>query len=464
MLLTMTVPNQPLDLLPRLLGIDPRVQHRVAVQGASATLHFPSSTDAGSRAALFVEVTQEAHPLLGPGAISVDGVSPALPVPSASLLAAAVTHTFGLTPGEGSAESCRNSVDDLDVEVPLRISVRHLFQPGTLAQAEDAFHALGWHATVIGVPFGDMPAHYGTTGFIELRLAFSGTPIGSMGRLSRLLPLLDTAARRDAAAQRGRFRGCLAPGDRLPSAMPRDGVQVAGAGLVVDPMAPPQIVAGSGSSGGSADSTEDGLSPPRQGLAGRRVGAILAVLARSGARTVLDLGCGRGDLLAILAHDSRYTRVLGVDVNATAVRVAHRRLQLQWLPDHRQVCVRVARGSLLVPDRRFRGFDVAVLMEVVEHLDPHDLPRMVEAVFGDARPRMVLVTTPNAEHTQRFPSLGRSGLRHPDHRFEWTRSEFANWVSKVASAHGYLADVRGVGSTHLAVGAPTQLAVFVRRD
>ena len=449
MLLTITVPGQQADLLPRLLGMNPSNQHRVVMPDISATLYFPIRADGCSHAALFVEVTPGAHWSPEPEVMPADGLPPALSAPSASQLAAAITRAFLLSPVDRSAESGRNSAEGSVVELPLRISVRHLFQPGNLAKAKDAFHALGWHVTIIEVPFGDMPAYWGKTGFIEFQLAFSDTLLRAMERLCKLLPLLNTAADRDA-------------GDPLPPSMPRDGGQVAGTGLIVGSVALPQIVARFDGPGGYC--TVDDLSPPRQGLAAQRIGAVLAVLTRLGARTVVDLGCGRGDLLAILAYDSRYAGVLGVDVDAAAVRLARRRLQLHWLPDHRRVCVRVEQGSFLVPDRRFRGFDAAVLMEVVEHLDLHDVARLVVVIFGEARPRTVCVTTPNAEHTRRFPSVGRLSLRHPDHRFEWTRSEFAQWVNEVASAHGYLADLAGVGSTDFTVGAPTQLAVFVRRD
>lgn len=37
------------------------------------------------------------------------------------------------------------------------------------------------------------------------------------------------------------------------------------------------------------------------------------------------------------------------------------------------------------------------------------------------------------------------GMRHPDHRFEWTREEFRNWASKAAEDFGYDVTFTGVG-------------------
>jgi hypothetical protein len=99
-------------------------------------------------------------------------------------------------------------------------------------------------------------------------------------------------------------------------------------------------------------------------------------------------------------------------------------------------------------------------MEVIEHLDPPRLPALEASVFGHAKPDAVIVTTPNAEYNVHYEGL--TGMRHSDHRFEWTRREFAAWAARVASTRGYTVDIRGVGDESTADGAPTQMAVFRR--
>ena len=81
-------------------------------------------------------------------------------------------------------------------------------------------------------------------------------------------------------------------------------------------------------------------------------------------------------------------------------------------------------GSVSLAVERLAGLDAAVLMKVVEHVDPSRLPALARAVFRTARPGAVIVTTPNSEDNVRFPSLPAGRFRHPDHRFEWTRAEF----------------------------------------
>jgi hypothetical protein len=74
----------------------------------------------------------------------------------------------------------------------------------------------------------------------------------------------------------------------------------------------------------------------------------------------------------------------------------------------------------------------------------------------------VAVTTPNAEYNVRFENLPAGRLRHKDHRFEWTRAEFAQWSQAIAGRFGYGVRLGPIGQDDPAVGAPTQMAVFTR--
>jgi hypothetical protein len=84
-------------------------------------------------------------------------------------------------------------------------------------------------------------------------------------------------------------------------------------------------------------------------------------------------------------------------------------------------------------------------------------------VFGAARPRTVVVTTPNVEYNVRWETLPAGHVRHGDHRFEWTRAEFGEWAGKVAQRHGYDVEFVPVGPDDPEVGPPTQMAVFVQK-
>ena len=95
--------------------------------------------------------------------------------------------------------------------------------------------------------------------------------------------------------------------------------------------------------------------------------------------------------------------------------------------------MKLLQGALTYRDRRLAGFDAAAVVEVVEHIDPHRLPAFEEAVFRTARPGTVVLTTPNRDYNGRFATLAAGTMRHPDHRFEWSRAEFRAWAEGVSS-------------------------------
>jgi 3' terminal RNA ribose 2'-O-methyltransferase Hen1 len=198
----------------------------------------------------------------------------------------------------------------------------------------------------------------------------------------------------------------------------------------------------------------------RPALAEQRRGAVLAALRAAGAARVVDLGCGEGDLIRLLLADRAFTEVLGVDVSPRALEIAARRLRLADLPERHRTRVRLIQSSLTYRDGRIAGYDAAVLVEVVEHVDPSRLPALERAVFGHARPGTVVVTTPNAEHNVRYTDLPAGAMRHPDHRFEWDRAQFRAWADGVAARHGYRVRYLPIGPEDSLVGPPTQMAVF----
>jgi hypothetical protein len=119
-------------------------------------------------------------------------------------------------------------------------------------------------------------------------------------------------------------------------------------------------------------------------------------------------------------------------------------------------------GALTYRDTRWIEAEAATLVEVIEHLDIDRLPALAKVVFGHAHPKVVVVTTPNAEHNILFPLLPAGAFRHPDHRFEWTRAEFKSWADGVANEFGYAVAYSEVGVVDARHGPPTQMAVFTR--
>ncbi len=200
--------------------------------------------------------------------------------------------------------------------------------------------------------------------------------------------------------------------------------------------------------------------PRSPSLARLRAETVHAVLTELGARTVADVGCGSGALLRHLVADPAFTTIIGTDVSASDLEAAARRLDLREAGDRVRERIRLLQSSATYEDPRIAGLDAIVLMEVNEHVDPDRHAALEASVFGSASPAAVIVTTPNAEHNALYPGLAAGALRHPDHRFEWTRAEFAAWAERVAGRHGYRVEVRPVVDADPVHGSPTQLALF----
>jgi 3' terminal RNA ribose 2'-O-methyltransferase Hen1 len=194
----------------------------------------------------------------------------------------------------------------------------------------------------------------------------------------------------------------------------------------------------------------------------QRMDAVVGALRASGAKRIADLGCGQGTLVRALLKESWVDRVVGLDVSWRSLETAARRLKLDEMPPRQRARVDLWQGALTYRDRRLREFDTVAVVEVIEHIDPPRLGAFEDALFGDARPRTAVVTTPNVEYNVLFETMPQDRLRHQDHRFEWTRGEFAAWCNAVADRHDYSVDITGIGPSDAVLGSPTQMAVFTR--
>jgi 3' terminal RNA ribose 2'-O-methyltransferase Hen1 len=151
---------------------------------------------------------------------------------------------------------------------------------------------------------------------------------------------------------------------------------------------------------------------------------------------------------------------VAADVSARALQLAAAKLRLDRMTAYQRARLEIFQSSLTYRDERLAGLDAAVLMEVIEHVDPSRLPAVERVVFGYAAPGTVIVTTPNSEYNVRFEALPAGTMRHRDHRFEWTRDQFRSWAGAVAGQYGYRVRFLPVGGEDPEVGPPTQLAVF----
>jgi 3' terminal RNA ribose 2'-O-methyltransferase Hen1 len=206
--------------------------------------------------------------------------------------------------------------------------------------------------------------------------------------------------------------------------------------------------------------TEEERVEAKISLNDHRLGTVMSVLHSAGAKRVLDLGCSYGNLLRRLLDDKQFDQIVGLDVSHRALEIAADRLHLDRLPELKRKRIQLLHGSLIYRDPRLEGFDAAAVVEVIEHLDEPRLAAFERVLFEFAKPKTVIVTTPNVEYNVRFETLPAGHFRHRDHRFEWTRAQFQDWAAKVAERFSYAVRFLPVGTEDPEVGPATQMAVF----
>ena len=196
----------------------------------------------------------------------------------------------------------------------------------------------------------------------------------------------------------------------------------------------------------------------------QRLDAVVEVLKASNAKRVLDLGCGDGKLLQLLLKERQFEQIVGMDVSVRSLEIARRRLRLDRPQSQQPERCQLIHGSLMYRDKRFFGFDAAAVVEVIEHLDPPRLAAFERTLFEFARPKTIVLTTPNRDYNVTWESLPAGKFRHPDHRFEWSRDEFAVWAGGISERFRYQAKISPLGPVNESLGAPSQMVVFQRSD
>ena len=380
-----------------------------------------------------------------------------------------VTVALGRVFGTALAGNCKRKPELVEARLPLSATVEVVRSRGGAEILKKLFEPLDYDVTTTRLPLDEMFPDWGESPYYRLTLAKTETVHDLLSHLYVLLPVLDDYKHYyvgDAEVEKllRHGEGWLADHPERQLIVSRylkrnvSLIDQALARLVTEVAADPE--AEDAKTGQAADAEKD-LERPLT-LHTQRLSLVATRLKELGAKSVLDLGCGEGKLLRRLLADRSFEKIQGMDVSHRSLEVAASRLKLDRMPAHQRARINLMQGSLLYRDNRLAGFDAAAVVEVIEHLDEPRLAAFERVLFEFARPRYAIVTTPNREYNILFETLPPGKMRHADHRFEWTRSEFADWANRVAGRFGYEVRLEPIGPVDKTHGAPSQMAVFHR--
>jgi 3' terminal RNA ribose 2'-O-methyltransferase Hen1 len=456
-LLTISTTHRPATDLGFLLHKHPDRAQSFSLPFGQARVFYPEAGEERCTAALLVDIDPVGLVRRGRGAggFALAEYVNDRPYVASSFLSVALVSVFK----SAMAGTCNGHEDLAAAAIPLEANLPVVPAQGGEELVRRLFEPLGYAVDVTPIGLDAEFPEWGASRYVSVRLTAECRLSDLLNHLYVLVPVLDDD--KHYWVDDAEIDKLLRRGEGWLAAHPERDVIVRRylkkqAQLFFPAMAALDEVAP------VLDDPEPDSEPAeRVSLRDQRLSAVESALAESGARRVLDLGCGSGALLDRLLAGG-FEKIVGVDVSVRALEQAARRLKLGEMHEGKRERIELFQSALTYRDKRLRGFDAAALVEVIEHLDLPRLAAMEQNVFGSARPGTVVVTTPNAEYNDRWSSLPAGDLRHPDHRFEWTRSQFATWAQRIAQTHGYTVRHLPVGPVDPEVGAPTQMAVFGR--
>lgn len=460
MLLTLTLTRPPATDLGFLLHKHPERIQRFSLPFGAAHVFYPEAADERCTAALLLDIDPVGLIRRGVRFARLDQYVNDRPYVASSFMSVALARVFNTALG-GRCEP-RPELPNEELPLEARLSVARIV--GGESVAERLFEPLGYVLDAVQHPLDERFPEWGASQYYTLHLRGQVRLRDLLTHLYVLIPVLD--AQKHYWVAKDEVEKLLARGEGWLQDHPERELIVNRYLKYQRPLAQAaleQLLADEDPSIDSdveqREAEEEAVEEPLR-LNEQRHGAVIAAIRASGAQRVLDLGCGNGKLLRALIADPSFERIVGVDISHAALELARDRLRLDQLAPRQRDRIELFQTALTYRDRRLSGFDAAAVVEVIEHFDEPRLRSFERVVFAHARPKTVVVTTPNQEYNARFEGLPAGRFRHRDHRFEWTRAEFEAWSGRVAADHGFQVRFVPIGPEDPDLGAPTQMAVF----
>jgi 3' terminal RNA ribose 2'-O-methyltransferase Hen1 len=458
MLLTISTTHQPATDLGYLLFKHPDKCQAFDLSFGTAQVFYPEASETKCTAALVLDINPVdlARGKVGAKQQTLEAYVSDRPYAASSFLSVAISQVFR----SAMTGNCKDRQELADTEIPLVARIPVLPSRGREGFLRGLFEPLGYEVNVRRLALDEAFPDWGNSSYFDVELTHTIKLSELLSHLHVMIPVLDDD--KHYYVNEDEIEKLLRHGEGWLGTHPLKEEITSRylkrqRGLTRDALA--QIAVEEVAVETPERETQEDIIEKPMSLNQQRMETVVAALKANGVQKIVDLGCGEGKLLKLLLKEPTFQSILGMDVTYRSLEIARERV-LDKLPTHQQGRLQLIQGSLNYRDARIAGYDAATVIEVIEHMELDRLAAFERVLFEFAKPRIAIVTTPNIEYNVKFENLPAGKLRHPDHRFEWTRSEFQTWAQAISNKYKYNVEFGSIGEIDAEVGSPTQMAIF----
>jgi 3' terminal RNA ribose 2'-O-methyltransferase Hen1 len=452
MLLTITTTHKPASDLSYLLHKHPAKVHQAELSGGIAHVFYTEVSEDRCTAALLLDIDPVGLVRKNNSDFALEQYVNDRPYVASSFMSAAIAKAFSTTMNG----RCKDKPELVNVAMPFEITIAVLPVRGGEKLLQELFEPLGYTIEAERHALDPAFPSWGDSRYFTVKLRNTITLQQLLSHLYILIPVCDNdkhywvgQAEVEKLLEKGK--------DWLPKHPANELItfrylknQKGLANQALEVILKDEIT----------EEEEETDPVPKIRVHDMRLQAVKDELLKTDAKRIADLGCGEGKLLRLLLPEKQFEFILGMDVSYHSIEIVKDNLKIDRMSPLQQQRIELIQGALTYRDKRIEGFDAAVLVEVIEHLDAPRLSALEKVVFKYAKPQTVIITTPNAEYNVKFPNLEAGKMRHADHRFEWTRQEFATWGNQIAENNAYSVTYKPLGEEDPEAGALSQMAIF----
>lgn len=146
---------------------------------------------------------------------------------------------------------------------------------------------------------------------------------------------------------------------------------------------------------------------------------------------ILDVGCGEGKYITRFNRFMKDLKYFAVDIDPVERAKAERRVKQK---DFKNVTFFNSALEFLESGNNENKIDV-ILTEVIEHMSIKEAKELIELIVENINFDRFIITTPNSDFNKNY---FMEGFRHHDHKFEFSRKEFENFINEISSGYSFI--------------------------